>query len=135
MAYNLFISHSWSYGDQYDRFVELLRRRSYFQWRNYSVSKDDPIHNAPDERALMLAIANQISPCHVVVIMAGVYATYSNWINKEVRIAQSGFTPRKPILAVEPFGSERTSAYVKKVADEIAGWNTESIVSAIRRLA
>lgn len=41
--YNLFISHSWTYSDAYDRLVDLLDNASYFSYRNYSVPKDNPI--------------------------------------------------------------------------------------------
>ena len=38
----------------------------------------------------------------------------------------------KKIIAVEPWGAQRTSEIVKNAADEIVGWNTASIVKAIR---
>ena len=134
-THNLFISHSWSYSDTYDRLVDLLRDRSYFAFRNYSVPRDDPIHNAATDVALRQAIRNQMAPCGVVLILAGVYATYSKWIDKEIDLAESGFTFPKPIVAIEPWGSKRASARVKAAADRIVKWNTESIVRAIRELA
>ena len=128
--YNLFISHSWSYSDKYDRLVELLDAKSGFSYKNYSVPKNDPIHNANSTEQLKLAIANQIKPASCVLIMAGVYSTYSKWINIEIEIAN---LMSKPIIAVEPWGAERTSSVVKNNADEIVKWNTDSIVDAIRR--
>ena len=132
-TYNLFISHSWGYSNAYQGLVNLLDERSYFSYRNYSVPKDDPIHTRGTERELREAIKRQMSYAHVIVILAGVYATYSKWINNEIKIAQ-GFQTPKPILAVHPRGSERISTVVQNAADGIARWNTESIVSAIRRL-
>lgn len=38
----------------------------------------------------------------------------------------------KKIIAIEPWGSERTSLVVKNATDKIVRWNTDSIVSAIR---
>ena len=38
----------------------------------------------------------------------------------------------KTIIAIEPWGSEKTSAVVKKAANKIVKWNTDSIVDAIR---
>jgi len=134
-VYNLFFSHSWSYGDQYDRLKALLSMRGYFPFKDYSVPRDDPIHNAPNSQALYDAIKGQIRPCHVVIIMAGVYATYSSWIQKEIRIAKHEFSAPKPIIAIRPWGNERISTVVQAAADEIVGWNTESVVNAIRRLA
>ena len=133
-TFNLFISHSWAYSDAYERLINLLERRGYFSFRDYSVPKDDPIHDAGTDAQLRQAIRNQMSPSSVVIILAGVYASYSRWINIEIDLAQKGFVNSKPILAVRPRGSERISRVVSEAADEIVGWNTESVVSAIRRI-
>lgn len=129
MAYNLFISHSWAYSDTYDNLVNLLNRASYFDYKNYSVPKDDPIHNAPYDYQLRAAIRNQMQHASCVLILAGVYATYSKWINIEIELAKE---MGKTIIAIEPWGSQRTSLTVKQAADKVVGWNTDSIVKAIR---
>lgn len=134
-AFNLFISHSWTYGDQYGRLVKLLRDRPYFEFRDYSVPKHDPVHNAGTAAQLRAAIRAQMAPCGVVLILAGVYATHSKWIKEEIALAKNDFPSAKPIVAIEPWGSERTSVPVKNAADRIVSWNTESIVGAIRELA
>lgn len=134
-THHLFISHSWTYGSQYKNLVKLLEERSYFRFKDYSVPRDDPIHNARSVAALRAAIRQKMSPTSAVLILAGVYATYSKWIKEEIDLAESGFIIRKPIIAVEPWGSERTSARVKNAADRVVGWNTESVVRAIRELA
>ena len=134
-TYNLFISHSWSYSRQYDRLVNLLRERGYFAFRDYSVPPDDPIHGAGTDAQLRQAIRNQMTPCHVVLILAGVYATHSKWINTEIDLAEKGFAHAKPIIAIRPRGSQRISERVRLAADRIVGWNTESVVGAIRDLA
>ena len=133
--YHLFISHSWSYSDAYDKLVDLLRARSFFKFSDYSVPRDDPIHNAGTDAKLRAAIREKMASGSVVLIMAGVYASYSKWIDKEIDLAVKSFDPPKPIIAVEPWGSEKTSLPVKRAADRIVGWNTESIVNAIRELA
>ena len=133
--YNLFISHSWSYGDQYDRLVDLLNNDPYFYYRNYSVPKNDPIHNANNDKQLREAIRNQMAHASCVLVLAGVYSTYSKWINIEMDLAKNGFLFSKPIIAVEPWGSERTSAIVKDNADRIVKWQSYSIIKAIRELA
>ena len=133
-THNLFISHSWTYADQYDRLVNLLSERSYFEFKNHSVPKDDPIHDAGTDAQLREAIRRQMVPCGVVLILAGVYASYSKWIDIEIELAE-GFQQRKSIIAIEPWGSQRTSARVKQAADRIVKWNTESVVKAIRELA
>ena len=132
--YSLFISHSWSYHHEYIRLIELLDRAPRFLYKNYSVPADDPIHNAPNSRLLADAIRRQMIFCDVVILLAGVYSTHSKWIKTEIAIANS-FTRPKPLLAIEPWGSHRTSEIVKNSADLIVGWSTSSMVSAIRWLA
>ena len=131
MTYNLFISHSWTYGDAYDKLVNLLNAKTNFTYKNYSVPKNDPIHNAPNDYQLKEAIRKQMQPASCILILAGVYATYSKWINIEIELAQS---MNKKIIAIEPWGASKTSITVKNAADRIVGWNTESIVEAIRQL-
>ncbi len=133
MSYNLFISHSWAYGDAYDRLCNMLRAAPRFEYKDYSVPKDNPIHNANNAAQLRSAIQAQMSSASAILIMAGKYATYSRWINEEINLAKNGFTYRKPIIAVTPWGAQQISSVVREAADEIAGWNTSSIVDAIRR--
>lgn len=128
-TYNLFISHSWTYSDAYDKLVGLLNAKPYFYYKNYSVPKDDPIHNAQSQVELAKRIRQQMQPASCVLILAGVYSTYSKWINIEIELAKS---MGKKIIAIQPWGAERTSKVVKDNADVIVGWNTDSIVNAIR---
>jgi len=132
--YNIFISHSWAYGKNYDNLIKMLDADPRFNYKDYSVPKDDPIHNAPNSEKLYEAIQNQMRFCDVIIILAGVYSTYSSWINKEIKIAK-GFTNPKPILAIEPFASEKTSSIVKNNADKVVKWSTGSIVDAVRELS
>ena len=134
-TYNLFISHSWAYSDAYEKVTKLLDDKAYFSYNNHSVPKNDPIHNAQYDYQLYDAIKRKVSGTHVILIMAGVYSSYSKWIDKEIKIAQTEFVTPKPIIAIEPWGSEKTSRKVKDAADIVVGWNTDSIVKAIRNLA
>lgn len=129
---NLFISHSWAYGDAYDRLVSMLDAAPRFIYRNYSVPKNDPIHNARTTTELRAAIRNRMARCQCVIIMAGVYSSYSKWINIEIELAKRDFD--KPVLGVKPWSNRRTSDIVRRNADLMANWNTSSIVGAIRQL-
>lgn len=131
-THNLFISHSWKYGNQYDNLITLLQNRPFFSFKNHSVPESNPITGARTDKQLEQAIENKVRSSSVVVIMTGVYSTYSKWINKEIMIAKR---LGKPILAVKPYGSINMSTTVREAADEICNWSTESVVSAIRRLA
>ncbi len=130
-TYNLFISHSWAYTDSYEKVCSLLDNQvtaNGFNYKNYSVPKNDPINDAANDKQLRSAIEAQMRPASSVIILAGVYATYSKWINIEIEIAKA---LGKKIIAVQPWDSERTSSVVKNAADHIVGWNGSSIVKAI----
>jgi len=57
-----------------------------------------PVRN----KALKGAIKAHMAPCGVVLILAGVYASYSKWIDIEIDLAQDEFTFSKPIIAIAP---------------------------------
>lgn len=134
-THNLFISHSWTYNAEYDGLVSLLRSRPYFTFSNYSIPKDDPVHTSGSDKQLSDAIWRHLRPCGIVLVMAGVYSNYSKWIDKEIELAKKGFENPKPIVAVERWGSKRTSRIIKDAADRVVKWNADSIVAAIRDLA
>lgn len=131
-----FISHSWSYTNHYDKLAEWIFERSWsfgqasVEFKNYSVPKHDPIHNANNASELKQAIFNKIALCHVVVIPTGMYASYSHWIEKEIG---GCIHYNKPIIAVNPWGQQRTSRVVQQYASETVGWNKDSVIGAIWR--
>lgn len=129
--YRIFISHSWSYSSQYDK-VETFLQQEGVDYYNHSVPKNDPIHTNGTDKQLEEAIDAKIRGCSCVIILAGVYASYSKWINKEIQIAQKY---GKPIIAVEYWGAERTSSVVKNAADVIVKWNAKSVADAVRNYA
>lgn len=127
--YRLFISHSWTYSDAYKTLVGFFDEHPLFKWVNYSVPKDDPIHNAPNAKFLEAAIRRQMAPVNCVVVLGGVYATYSKWINIEMRLAKE---LNKPVVMVDPWGAKYVSSAASDVADVEVGWRSSSVVSAIR---
>ncbi|NWL23712.1 TIR domain-containing protein [Pseudomonas umsongensis] len=129
-TYHLFISHSWNYSDAHDSLVRLLNAKEDFTFKNFSVPPDNPIVGAPTDKQLEEAIENKIRPCSAVLIMAGMYSTYSKWINKEIEIAKR---MGKVIIAIKPFGAERISTVVRNAAHAECAWNTNSIITAIRQ--
>lgn len=132
--YNLFISHSWAYSDAYEKLINLLNSVPDFYYKNYSVPINDPIHNAPNDSQLKAAIKEQMSHASCILVLAGVYSTYSKWINIEIDLAKKGFTVPKKIIAIEPWGAERTSLVVKNNSDKIVKWQTSSIIKAIKEI-
>ena len=132
-TYDLFISHAWKYNEDYYRLVGMLNNAPYFKWRNYSVPKHDPVldPNEPtDRKELIKELDEQIRPVNCVLILSGMYAAHSFWIQKEIDISVKY---SKPIIGVKPWGQAKIPKAVSDVAVEIVGWNTSSIVSAIRK--
>lgn len=127
-TYDLFISHAWTYNAEYDRLVKMLNAAPNFKWRNYSVTKQDPLDVNNDAR-LTAALKRQIRPVNCVLILAGMYVNHRKWIKKEITIAQN---LNKPIVGIKPWGQQRTPTEVQDAADVMVGWNTASIVKAIR---
>lgn len=125
-TYRLFISHAWDYNDEYNRLINMLNSAPLFRYANYSVPEHDPLPN----RQLKQGFYNQIRPVNVVVILSGMYVTYSDSIQIEIDIA---LELEKPIIGIMPWGSNRMPHAVQEAADDVVGWNTVSIVDAIRR--
>lgn len=90
---------------------------------------DDPIHSG-SQGELHPALERQVSRVHAVLMLSGMYAAHSNWMQRELSMAQSY---GKPIIGIFPLGNQRASSAVQDAADEMVGWNTGTIVSAIRR--
>lgn len=130
-TYGLFISHAWEYSDQYRRVEAMLNDAPQFAWRNYSVPEHDPLHTK-SKKELEAALYNQIKPASAVIILAGMYVPYREWIQEEIDIAVK---MGKPIIAVAPRGSQRMPQAVQEVADAVVGWASKSMTDAIRRYA
>lgn len=126
--YSVFISHSWNYSDEYNRLVNLLNEAPNFWWRNYSVPKRNPLDTT--DESLTNALKDQIRPAGIVVVLAGMYVAHSYWIQKEIDIAED---MDKPTIGVKPWGNQRVPQAVQDAAITVVGWNTDSIVEAIRK--
>ena len=132
--YDLFISHAWKYGDDYQRLINLLDDAPLFYYRNYSAPKYKPLHIGGDEvhnaSEIELAITRKIRPVNCVLIISGMYYNNRKWMQFEIDSAKN---LEKPIIAIRPRGAERTPIEVQDAADTIVSWNTSSIVNAIRQ--
>lgn len=126
MVYNIFISHSWKYKNHYEGLKKFLDA-SELEWKDYSVPEDNPI-DAKKKSEIKEGIDRKIKYSSCVLVPAGVYASHSNWIPIEIKIAKKY---GKKIIAVEPWGSEKTSRIVCNPATHIVGWKKNSIIKAI----
>lgn len=139
MSFNIsiFISHSWKYSNHYDTLCGWIFGNEWnvggapLKFNDYSVPKNNPIHNAPNSDALRQAIWAQIAKSHVVIIPTGMYANYSTWIKKEIEGAKYY---SRPILAVDPWGQRKSSSVVLSAATVDVGWTKQSVVNGIWKL-
>lgn len=125
--YKVFISHAWDYNEDYYRIEKWLNEAPNFIWTNLSVPKHDPILNVEQ---LKYELNNQMRPADAFIILAGMYVSHSDWIQYEINFARR--TGRR-IVGISPWGSTMVPKAVQDGADEIVGWNRDSIVAAIRR--
>ena len=128
-TYDVFISHAWTYNSDYYRLVEMLDKAPNFKWRNYSVPEHDPL-KPKSKKDLKEALKRQIRPANIIIILAGMYATHSDWIEFEIDYAEE---LKKPMIGVKPRGQQRIPKVVQDAVKEMVGWNTSSIVRAIRK--
>lgn len=130
--YNLFISHSWDYGTDRDSlwklFIQNFTTRETFS--DSSAPKEHPIHSMSDQD-LINELISRIQRIGVLIVPAGVYVTYSKWIQTEMTIAQQLGVP---VLAIHKFGADRSSVVALQGANQTVHWNGNSIVTAIRSL-
>lgn len=126
--YKIFISHSWSYTEDLEALQKLLNERGYFNVTFLEATKKTPIdsENAAYVKTVLKA---RILQSDIVLALAGVYASHSDWMIWELETAKAN---NIPIVGVIPRGQERisTEVYSRSIVD--VKWNTESIVDAIR---
>ena len=125
------ISHSWDYNNHYETISGWLDATPYFSWTDYSVPITRPL-TVSGVNDLKQKIRNRISLCSCVIILSGMYVAYSDWIDFEIDTAVS---MGKPIIGVKPWGQERVPIKVQDNADIMVGWNSISIIDAVRTYA
>ena len=136
-TYNLFISHTWKYNNGYYKVVDWLDSavaNKEFNYKNYSVPQHDPIID-PDtnvgKNQLKELLKIQIRPASAVIILSGMYTAYSEWIDFEIDTAIS---MKKHIIGIKPWGQERIPKKIQDNCDQLVGWNSQSLISAIKNI-
>ena len=129
--YKIFVSHSWTYSDDLIGLKKLLESRGYFNVEFTEATKDVPI-NSENATYIKSVLKQKIINSDIVLALAGVYASHSDWMIWELETAKDNSIP---IVGIIPWGQERISSevYSRSIVD--VKWNTESIVEAIRTYA
>lgn len=133
-TYNLFISHAWKYSEDYNKVVDWLneaQNEGTLTWRNYSVPEHDPKidpDSSSGKKQLKEALKPQISSASKVIVISGMYVSYSDWIDYEI---DTSVDYGKYIIGLKPWGQERIPQKVQDNADIMVGWNKKSLIDAI----
>lgn len=134
--YNIFISHAWRYSDDYNTVVSWLndaQSQGILTWKNYSVPEHDPVldpNSSYSKSALKEALKSQIRPVSKVIIISGMYAAYSDWIDFEIDTAVDY---GKEIIGLKPRGQERIPVKIQNNSTEMVGWTRDSLIRAITK--
>ena len=127
-TYSVFISHSWAHVDDLNNLRKLLEERGYFHVEFKEASPNEPI-NSGNSAYIKRCLKEKISNSDIVLGIAGMYASHSDWMEWELDTA---LEENVPIVGVIPRGQERVSSTVSSRAKECVKWNVESIIEAIR---
>lgn len=125
----IFISHAWAYNQHYYKIVDWLNEAPNFSWSNCSVPSHDGL---PDKTSTGLSrgMTRQINPAQVVLILGGMYAAHSDWIEYEISEARR---LDKTIIDIKPWARERVPKIVQDASIcDVVGWNSASVVQAVR---
>ena len=124
----LFISHAWKYDDAYKTVVKWFDEENNFSWSNCSVPSDDAL---PDKttKGLKEGMTRQINPAQAVIVIGGMYAAYSDWIDYEI---DEAIRLKKIIIGVRPWGQALVPKKIQDNATVMVNWQSSSLIQAVR---
>jgi hypothetical protein len=125
----LFISHAWKYDNAYLTLVKWFNETPNFSWKNCSIPSTDALAEKTT-KGLCAGITRQINPAQGVLLIAGMYAAHSGWIDYEIGEAKR---LGKTIIGIKPWGQERMPVKVQEASHIIVNWQSASIIEAIRK--
>ncbi len=125
------VAHGWIRDDDYSRVIEYLETAENFFYRNLS-KPDESGPGGDSTAARRTAIAEALKEAEIVVCSAGTWERYHDWARYTVERAEE---LELPVIAIEHFGPREMDVRLKGHAAEAVGWDSRSIVDAIRRQA
>lgn len=129
----LFISHAWQYDSHYWTIVSWFNEEPNFAWKNCSVPSHDALADKTI-KGLKEGLTRQIIPAQCVLLLGGMYAAHSDWIDHEISEA---LRMGKVIIGVSPWGQERIPIKVQLAAEQngmMVAWSRASVIQAVRNL-
>ena len=125
------VAHGWIQDDDYSRVIEYLESAENFFYLNLS-KPDAPVAGGDNTASRRTAIAEALKEAEAVVCSAGTWDRYQEWARYTLERARE---LELPVVAIEHFGPREMDLRLKGHADEVVGWDSRSIVDAIRRQA
>jgi hypothetical protein len=123
--------HGWQRDEDYARLFEYMESADNFYYK--AVSNPDeksPLGEGAAVRRTLIGEALKNAEC--VVCPAGTWERFNEWARYTLDVARS---LDLPVVAIEHFGPKNMDLYLKGYASETVGWDSRSIVDAIRREA
>lgn len=123
--------HGWHKDEDYVRLFEYLESAGNFFYRALS-DPNAPLPQGDGVAARRTLINEALKNSECVVCMAGAWERYGDWSRFTVDVARA---LDLPIVVIEHFGPKNMDIQLKAHAAETVGWDSRTIVDAIRRQA
>jgi hypothetical protein len=123
--------HGWHKDEDYVRLFEYLESAGNFYYRAMS-DPNAPLPQGDGVAARRTLINEALKNSECVICMAGTWERYGDWSRFTVDAARA---LDLPIVAIENFGPKNMHIQLKAQAAETVGWDSRTIVDAIRRQA
>jgi len=127
----LYAVHGWHRDEDYARLFEYIESADNFFYR--ALSDPDAVSPQGDGVAARRSlIGDALKDAECVVCPAGTWERFNDWARYTVETARR---LDLPVVVIEHFGPKDMDVRLKGFAAETVGWDSRSIVDAIRREA
>lgn len=127
----LYAVHGWHRDEDYARLFEYIESADNFFYR--ALSDPDAVSPQGDGVAARRSlISDALKEAECVVCSAGTWERFNDWARYTVESARR---LDLPVVVIEHFGPKDMDVRLKGFAAETVGWDSRSIVDAIRREA
>lgn len=127
----LYAVHGWHRDEDYARLFEYIESADNFFYR--ALSDPDAVSTQGDGVAARRSlISDALKEAECVVCSAGTWERFNDWARYTVESARR---LDLPVVVIEHFGPKDMDVRLKGFAAETVGWDSRSIVDAIRREA
>jgi hypothetical protein len=121
--------HGWLKDEDYVRLFEYLESAAGFYYRAVS-NPEPPLADGVAARRTLINEALKDAEC--VVCAAGIWDRFNDWARFTLDAAR---VQDLPVIAIEHFGPKNIDIHLKAQAAATVGWDSRSIVDAIRQEA